>query len=251
MSDNGPEGANPLDWAEYYNEWALNSFDLSLENLGRPLSYAWTGPSWAQVSSAPFRMFKGFTYDGGTRVPTLLSWPEGINREQPIVDTFMHVLDLPKTFLSLAGIEHPGTESQGFANRKLEGKLLTPVFADNSASVYTDDDYVIWEMLDRRAVRKGNWKLVWTNKPWGKGIGQWELYNLELDPAEQLDVSDEYPLLVSELEAAWHDYVARNQLVLLPDGVDMRWTNIVTHFDYTPMPKKYLEEDLSKESTND
>ena len=53
LSDNGAEGAIPLDWADYYVDWAESTFDLSIENTGSRTNYAWTGPQWAHVSSAP------------------------------------------------------------------------------------------------------------------------------------------------------------------------------------------------------
>lgn len=250
LSDNGPEGGNPLDWAEYYNDWAISSFDLSLENLGHPNSFAWTGPGWAAVSSTPFSMFKGFTFEGGTRVPALIQWPKRLGSSANKVHSFTHILDLPATFLSLAGVSHPGTEQQGFINRRLEGKSLEPILDNPTFETYSRDDAVIWEMLDRRAVRKGPWKLVWANKPWGKGIGQWALYDIVQDPSEQIDVSMSFPAIVEELEKDWLEYINNNKLVLLKDGVDIGWTNTISHYDYTPIPTKYLNKASEKEKVS-
>ena len=235
LSDNGPEGGNPLDWADYYTEWATESFDLSLENLGRPMSFAWTGPGWAQVSSTPFSLYKGFTNDGGSRVPLIMHWPDGLKRTG-IDNSFAHVLDLPATILDYAKTTHPGTKNSGFGNRALEGSSMTTFLAAEADTIHSPTDVSVWEMVDRRAVRQGDWKITWANKPWGKGLGAWSLYNLADDPTEQTDLSEQHPEKVAELLVHWEDYVERNQLVLVPEGIDILWTNIFTHYDWSPIP---------------
>jgi arylsulfatase len=54
FSDNGAEG-NPIDRLRANAAWIPKRFDNSLENLGRPGSYAWLGPGWAQATT-PFRL---------------------------------------------------------------------------------------------------------------------------------------------------------------------------------------------------
>ena len=74
LSDNGPEAsrisapgvADPALLA------ALN-LDNSLDNIGRANSWLTYGPEWAQAASAPSRLFKGFTTEGGTRVVAFAS----------------------------------------------------------------------------------------------------------------------------------------------------------------------------------
>jgi len=240
LSDNGPEGGNPLDWADYYTDWAVENFDLSLENLGRAYSFAWTGPRWAEVSATPFSLYKGFASEGGTRVPALLHWPAGGLRDG-VSNEYLHVLDLPATLLSVAGVNHPGTKTAGFAERRLEGRVLTPFLQGATESL--PDITHVWEMLDRRAVRVGDWKLVYANKPWGKG-NEWSLYNLAADPTEQEDLLGEEPERAQELLDAWLRYVRDNELVLVDGGIDVRWSNVFTHFDWMPVPAKVGPEAL-------
>jgi arylsulfatase len=237
MSDNGAEGGNPLDWADYYTQWATENFDLSLENLGRSNSFAWTGPGWAQVSSTPMGLYKGFMSEGGIRVPAILHWPAGIQR-QGVSDSYTHVLDLPATILDLAKTKHPGTRDRGFGQRRLEGRSMKDFLSARNDTVHPSDDVSVWEMLDRRAVRQGDWKLVWANQPWGKGLGQWALYHLAEDPTELNDVSEQYPQKVAQLLLHWKDYVERNQLVLVDEGIDILWSNIRTHYNWSPVPSE-------------
>ncbi|MEO1081717.1 MAG: sulfatase-like hydrolase/transferase [Pseudomonadota bacterium] len=232
LSDNGPEGGNPLDWADYYTDWAVENYDLSLANLGHSYSFAWTGPRWAEVSATPFRLYKGFASEGGTRVPAIIHWPDGARRSG-VSSTYLHVLDVPATLLSLADAKHPGSERRGFLNRRLEGRDLSAFLADPKAE--PGPTAHVWEMLDRRAVRSGPWKLTYANRPWGKG-DEWSLFNVEHDPVEQNDLLREHPEVVARLLTIWEEYVRNNNLVLLKDGVDIRWTNRFTHFDWSPVP---------------
>ena len=62
------------------------------------------------------------------------------------------------------------------------------------------------------------------------------MFNVERDPGEQHDLSDQHPEIVGELLDEWRAYVKANGLVLLDDGIDIRWTNVFTHFNWAPVP---------------
>ena len=242
MSDNGPEGGNPLDWADYYTDWAVENYDLSLENLGHPYSFAWAGPRWAEVSAAPFNLYKGFASEGGTRVPAIFHWPGGQLRTG-LSDEYLHVLDVPATLLSLTGVQHPGDGERGFGNRAPEGRDLSDFLSAPNSLLPSPEN--VWEMLDRRAVRSGPWKLTYANRPWGKG-DQWSLYNMEEDPLEQVDLYGERPEIVARLLAVWERYVQDNELRLVEGGIDIRWTNVFTHFSWSPVPETVPPDSLKR-----
>jgi arylsulfatase len=232
LSDNGPEGGNPLDWADSYTDWAVRNFDLSLENMGRPYSFAWTGPRWAEVSATPFHLFKGFASEGGTRVPAIVNWPAALTRVG-ITNEFLHVLDLPATLLDVANVEHPGTRTTGHGSRELEGRVLTSFLTTHDSSL--EEPVNTWEMFDRRAVRVGDWKMTYANAPWGKE-GEWSLFNMREDSGETKDVISKHPEVASRLLEKWEQYVEDNGLIVLKGGLDLRWTNMFTHFEWMPVP---------------
>jgi len=236
LSDNGAEGGNPLDWADYYWDWARKNFDLSVENTGSPTNYSWTGPQWAHVSSAPFKLFKAFATNGGMRSPTIISYP-GKLQEGGMNDVFATAMDLPATFLELANVDHPMTSYQGRPVKPLEGVSLLSVLNDQRDDLHADDKAFVWEMIARRAVQKGDWKIVWSNKPWGKGKeAGWELYNTANDPAEQNDLSESHPEVLADLVGEWQNYVETNGLIAL-DEVKVNYTNSTDHFDWVPESK--------------
>ena len=232
LSDNGAEGGNPLDWAPDYYEWAEENFDLSLANVGRPHSFAWTGPQWAQVSSGPNRLFKAFPTRGGLLSPTIISFP-GVILKGRMTSVMAAATDLPATFLDLAGVPPPGETYQGRTVAPIEGASLMPILRGEAERAHGDDQVFVWEIMDRRAVQKGDWKIVWINKPWGKGVGTWSLYDIRNDPAESRDLSEKHPDIVGMLTDAWEDYVQRNKLILA-DYSDVTYVNQSTHFDWLP-----------------
>jgi arylsulfatase A len=64
-----------------------------------------------------------------------------------------------------------------------------------------EHEYLYWEFHEqggRKALRKGDWKLVNYNV-FNPGITKVELYNIPADPGEQKNVADDHPEIVEEL----------------------------------------------------
>ncbi|MEM9405195.1 MAG: arylsulfatase [Acidobacteriota bacterium] len=202
LSDNGAEGN--LIGTMYDNEEILPvEFDTSFTNMGRPRSYVWTGPGWALAQSAPFRLFKAIPYEGGVRTPALFVHPQLVQR-RGLDATFASALDFVPTVLQVAGVEH---------DVSLEGRSLLPYLAGDTETVHGAEPLFAWELFGRRAVTKGRWKLTWAWQPYG--TEQWQLFDLESDPSESVDLAARQPEKYAEMLAAWESYVARHH-VLLP-----------------------------------
>lgn len=230
MSDNGAEGNTVLDEGQT-RTWARLSRDNRLENIGKKTSFIEYGPRWAHVGATPFKMYKAFQYEGGISVPTIIVPPKSLLQKNGVVKKeFAHVTDIAPTVLELAGITHPGEVYEGRKVAPLEGKSMLPYLAGGSNTVHAADHVTAWELGGRKAVRKGDWKLVYSNAPWGSG--DWELYDLSADRGEQHDVSKKHPEKVEELLAAYQDYVAKHRIVDAP-GIANRpgYSNTVNYFD--------------------
>jgi len=61
-----------------------------------------------------------------------------------------------------------------------------------------------------KAYIKGNWKILRLPKPFGSG--QWELYDLQKDPGETMDLSAKFPDVKKELMDAWTVYAKENEV---------------------------------------
>jgi len=212
MSDNGAEGH---DLEAYWPELGpaiRECCDNSYENMGRADSYIYYGPNWARAGVGPSRLFKGFATEGGIRVPAFASFPGGLAGGRRY-EAFASVMDLTPTVLDLAGVSHPGSRYRGREVEPMRGISMLSMLRRESDRVHELDHVMGWELFGRRAMRQGNWKLVWTTHPFGPD--DWELFNLAEDPAESRDLSSQYAGRRGELLGLWDRYVEEVG-VLLP-----------------------------------
>ena len=75
MSDNGSEGAAIEAWpvlGKDILDIAHRYFSNTLENIGNHDSFVWYGPRWAQASTAPSKLYKMYSTEGGIRVPFVM-----------------------------------------------------------------------------------------------------------------------------------------------------------------------------------
>jgi arylsulfatase len=217
FGDNGPEGtdlhkmiAGTPGTRDYL--FAANNWSQTHPNAwGDPGSYVAYGPMWAQVSATPFSHYKGWLGEGGIRNALIVSGPAVKRPKGSINRGLMHVADLMPTFLEVAGTTYPKT-LEGRELPPLIGKPWSQVLAGQAESPRTDKDYLAWEVFGNRALRQGDWKIRWLYKPLGKG--NWELFNLQTDPAERKDLAAERPDKVKELLALWDDYAKANNVIV-------------------------------------
>jgi arylsulfatase A-like enzyme len=209
LSDNGANGAPPTAYPGQTEEF-LNSFDNSLENRGLRNSYVEPGSGWAQVSMTPFRMFKGFTADGGIRAPSLVKLPGKAENAGSMNHAFFHVRDIMPTLLDAAGIE-PTREIGGRTVLPLQGASVLDLFAGKTQDAYEGADEVGYELFGLKAYFLGQWKILWMPKPFGPS--EWELFNLEDDPAELIDLSETNPEQLQMMIALWETYKTDNHVL--------------------------------------
>jgi arylsulfatase len=219
ISDNGAAGEDLAELMEKLaptaKDWFKDTFDNRQENWGRPRSCVEYGPAWAQVSSVPFRQFKGVLAEGGIRAPLIVSGP-GVAHSGKINHSVLHVMDLVPTFLELAGVEHPAKES-GSTVALPQGKSMWPLLTGKEPATRTETDWLGWELFGNRAIRQGDWKLLYLLKGAG-GTGDWELFNLREDPAELHNLSAQLPGKRQELLKLWDEYVERNGVIMSGAG---------------------------------
>lgn len=219
MSDNGAEGlllesypviqGNIFDHVEKY-------YDNSLDNIGNKNSYVWYGPWWASAATAPSRLYKAFSSEGGIRVPLIARYPPLISEPGGISHAFSTVMDITPTILELAGIKHPGTTYKSRSVVPPRGRSWCTYLSDPQGQKYIHDDDTVtgWELFDRQALRKGKWKIVLIPEPYGPGT--WQLYDLEADPGETNDISVQSASKLQEMLKHWDDYVCEVGLVGKP-----------------------------------
>lgn len=209
MSDNGANGALAATYPGNDDGKYLGTFDNRLENRGLKNSYVEMGPGWAQASSAPYRLFKTFTSEGGIKSPLIIKLPGDMKNRGQWNSSFAHVTDLMPTILELTGTSYP-KQWKGKQIHPLIGKSLVPVLHGDSASVHTNDG-IGWELFEMKAYIKGKWKILRLPKPFGSG--EWQLYDLEKDPGETTDLSKQYPGIKEDMLKGWNSYVQQNNVL--------------------------------------
>ena len=205
ISDNGADSWDAGHAPPAVRDHAV-TFDNRYENMGRPGSFTLFDRGWGWVSSTPFRGYKGSTFEGGIRVPAIISSAD-ISSPGRISTETVSITDFAPTIMELADI--PFEESQ------FSGRSITRLMKNESDSVRSDGDYVGVEIWGRRAIKVGNWKAVRMPKPLSDD--RWLLFDLDADPAEQNNLAEDEPETLAKLEAAWERYVAENNVVL-PEG---------------------------------
>ena len=209
MSDNGPEGNAIQNLAD--NElWVPAAFDHSYGALGKKGSYAFQGPGWAQVSAMPFNYFKVFQYEGGIRSPLLIKPPKGDRPLNPFQsEALVTVKDLGASLLGFAGIDLASMEADLDGYEPITGHSMRPLFQKQNATIR---DEVAGELFGRRSIRVEKWKAVWQGPPYGAGV--WALFDLSVDPGEQINLADENPQQLKRLVDRWEVYQETNHLIL-------------------------------------
>ena len=151
-------------------------------------------------SRGGFKEGKRSVYEGGHRVPFFVRWPKGIKEPGRTWNECVGQVDLLATFADLMGVklsDNAGEDSQSFAS------VLT-----NSRSAYkrlpiiSRSDAV---KKPRYAITEGNWKLILPSKKEGEEI---ELYDLDIDPSEEINLAVKYPEKVTDLTAKINNIIA-------------------------------------------
>ncbi|HSH82294.1 MAG TPA: sulfatase-like hydrolase/transferase [Herpetosiphonaceae bacterium] len=131
-------------------------------------------------------------FEGGIRVPAIMSWPERIPAGQ-VLDEPAIAMDVFPTFLQAAGGDSGAYE--------LDGVDLLPLLAQGGLP---PERNLFWEMGGQTAARRGPWKLV-LNGQLVEGVppeDEVHLADLETDMAEQHNLRHRHPDLARELTAA-------------------------------------------------
>ncbi len=124
---------------------------------------------WHQGTAGLLRGSKGSMYEGGGRVPAMISWPGKITSGK-VTDELIGMPDIYYTLLKEAGATLP--------DYQLDGYNIMP-FLKEIVNESPRKEYAYISGGSLRAMRMGEWKLMLTRE------GTAELFNLQLDPSER------------------------------------------------------------------
>ena len=153
------------------------------------------------TGNQPLRAGKGSAYEGGVRVPAIVSWPghvpAGAKSSEPMI-----TCDLYPTVLEITGA--PGDANH---NARVDGVSLVPVLTRGRRRLKRSDLFWHYPHYGNQGgdpssiIRRGVWKLIhyWED-------GSRELYNIHDDLSETTDLAAQHPQradAMSEELAAW------------------------------------------------
>ncbi len=154
------------------------------------------------TSNFPLRYGKGWTYDGGIRIPLIVKWPgvtqPGSVSKFPVVNT-----DFYPTFLQMAVLPQ-------MPNQTKDGVSLVPLLVGKNT---INQPAIYWHFPHysdqgggpSSAVREGNWKIIQFY-----GDNHVELYNLHFDIGERRDLAKTFPEKTAQLTTLLNDWKKKN-----------------------------------------
>ncbi len=140
-------------------------------------------------ASGPYRGGKYQIYEGGTRVPFMVSWPGHV--KPGTSDALVNQIDFLASFAEL--LEIPLAENEGIDSRSTLGALMGK--SDKGQTVMIEE-------AGGLGLRRGNWKFVQGNKKKGGG----ELYDLTTDIGERKNIIAEHPKIAAEMRATLEEF---------------------------------------------
>lgn len=150
--------------------------------------------------SGPYRAGKFSMFEGGIRVPAIISWPKELPQGEMRNQIAMNVDWFP-TLVALCGLSSEGME--------VDGKNLLPLIKDGS--VPSPHEVLHFDCGNQWAVRSGDWKLMENVRDvtpkGGEVFRGLFLTNLRMDPSEKTNLVERYPEKVRELQAVRDAYV--------------------------------------------
>lgn len=148
------------------------------------------GAKASNANNLPLRDFKQSVYEGGLRVPFIMSWPSKLKPSvcnEPVMS-----FDILPTICSALNIKLP-------TDRVYDGKDMIPAIKGKlkeplHENLFWDCNNIIW------AVREGNWKLVYNKK------AALELYDIEKDNIESVNLASQFPDRVADMKATYEKW---------------------------------------------
>jgi arylsulfatase len=191
----------------------LKNFD----KFGTEHSFSDAPSGWTQASNTPFRLWKADpNAEGGTHQPLIVFYPNKI-REPGIRNQYGHVIDIAPTIYELTGAKVPEV-IKGYRQKPIEGTGL--YYSIDNAQAANRHTVQYYELFGKRAIVKDGWKASVFHKA-GADFNDdvWELYNLNEDFNERIDIAAKYPEKLNELQALFDSEAEKYNIYPLIDRV--------------------------------
>jgi arylsulfatase len=190
----------------------LKNFD----RFGTEHSFSDAPAGWTQATNTPFRLWKADpNAEGGTHQPLIIFYPKGIKEPGGIRDQYGHVIDIAPTVYELAGVTVPKV-IKGYEQKPVEGTSLA--YSINDKHTKNRHTVQYYELFGKRAIVKDGWKAsVFHRSGADFKDDVWELYNLNEDFNERIDLAAKYSDKLKELQGVFDEEAKKYNVYPLID----------------------------------
>lgn len=201
MSDCGPYGdfiqdldmstGRILETLEYMGLMENTIVIFSSDNGGNIPGKGANGPEDQAIElglkiNGDLRGDKHTIWEGGTRVPFIVSWP-GKVKAGSVSNDMINLVDIFATVCEITDGKVPNSKDVAGDSFSFLGSLTQSKKKHRRTSMVTADAKGV------HAIRMDNWKYIENITPLGEKKGEPQLYNLADDPAESVDLYDKKP----------------------------------------------------------
>ncbi|EDQ89600.1 uncharacterized protein MONBRDRAFT_7910 [Monosiga brevicollis MX1] len=155
-------------------------------------------------SAGPLRGRKRDIFEGGHRVPGIVSWPAVVPRNMVSWDTVV-TMDFMATIMDVLDVQRPASQAQW----AFDGQSIMPILTGEGDFDLRGIGWM-YQNPSQHGYRYGRWKFVNNSQGCKPSCTQGFLYDLETDMGETTDLSSVYPDVFSAIVAnytAWFESV--------------------------------------------
>ena len=175
---------------------------------------------WAQAANTPFKFWKqDANSEGGTRNGLIVYYPKGIKDKGGIRTQYSHVIDILPTTLDVVGVKAP-EQIRGIQQQPIEGTSMA--YSIDDAKAPTRHTLQYYYIFGARSIYHDGWKAelaypssfitgnFQSKEPFDENA--WELYNLNEDFTERIDLAKKYPEKLAQLKAEFEEQAKSHHL---------------------------------------
>jgi arylsulfatase len=236
-AEGGKEGtSNEHRFTAHLRETVENNL-AKYDDWGGFTSYSHYSWAWAWAGNTPHKLWKRYTWLGGTRTPLIMHWPARIASPGSVRSQFAHAIDLMPTIMAAAGLDVPDLVD-GVPQQAVDGTSLLSALEDPEAGEVHETQY--FEMMGSRSIYHDGWKATTDHILTGVldeeelAIGsrnfeedQWALFNLADDFSEAVDRAADAPERLRQLTELWSGEAERNHVLPVSDGLTERMHGLI------------------------
>ena len=233
-AEGGPLGTpNEVAWFNGINMMPVDVQMKWYDVWGTEMTYNHMSAGWSWAFDTPFSWFKQVaSHLGGVRQGMAISWPGHITDKGGIRNQFAHVIDVVPTILEVSGISAPEMVD-GIKQSPIEGTSFAYTFDAKNADAPTRHTTQYFEMMGDHAIYQDGWLLSTKVKraPW-EAFGpanpdplnnvEWELYDLNTDYSQTVDLAAANPQKVEDLKKVFYAEAQKYNVLPLDASVAAR-----------------------------